>query len=262
MRGFPAPQKPSPFLYTATVRLTFFGTRGYVEESSRTHSGHSAILVEANRFRLLCDFGENRKGLLAKIRPDAIFVSHAHPDHGWGLWEGTDLPVYASAVTHEILKELPLLNRVVVAPREEVAIGPFRLAAHPTIHSVRCPAVGARLALDGFTFVYSADIVAFEDPDAALAGADFYLGDGSTLTDSLVRRHQSGVLIGHTTVRAQLGWLARHGIVRAAFSHFGRGPIEMGDEALRATVAKLAAANPPGCAVTVAEDGLEIEIGP
>ena len=244
------------------MRLTFHGTRGYVEESSRSHTGHSAFVLEAKRFRLLCDFGENRKGLLAKIRPDAIFVSHAHPDHGWGLWEGTDLPVYASAVTHEILKELPLLNRVVLEPREEVAIGPFRLAAHPTIHSVRCPAVGARIALDGFTFVYSADIVAFEDPDAALSGADFYLGDGSTLTGSLVRRHKSGVLIGHTTVRAQLGWLARHGIVRAAFSHFGRGPIEMGDDALREAIEKLAGANPPGCAVAVAHDGLEMDVGP
>ena len=49
-----------------------------------------------------------------------------------------------------------------------------------------------------------------------------------------MRRHASGVLIGHTTVRAQLGWLARHGVLRAVFSHFGKGPIEMGDDALKA----------------------------
>lgn len=243
------------------MRLQFYGTKGYVEESSRAHAGHSAFVLEEQGFRLLCDFGENRKGSLAKVRPDAIFVSHAHPDHAWGLWEGTDLPVYASAATHDLLRELPLLNRVVLAPREPVAIGPFRLAAQPVIHSVRCPCVGARIELGGFTLVYSADIVAFEDPDAALAGADFYIGDGSTLTDSLVRRHQSGVLIGHTTARAQLGWLARHGVLRAVFSHFGQGPIEMGDEALAAALEKLAAANPPGCAVTAAYDGLEMAVG-
>lgn len=256
------PPNPASILYTASVHLTFYGTRGYVEESSRTHAGHSAFVLEAKRFRLLCDFGDNRKGMLPKIRPDAIFVSHAHPDHGWGLWEGTDLPVYASAVTHELLRELPLLNRVVLEPREAVSIGPFRLEAHPTIHSIRCPAVGARIEAGRFTFVYSADIVAWEDPEAALRDADFYLGDGSTLTGSLVRRHKSGVLIGHTTVRAQLGWLARYGIVRAAFSHFGKGPIEMGDDALREAVMKLASANPPGCAVTVAHDGMEMEVGP
>jgi len=243
------------------VRLEFFGTRGCVEESSAAHSGHSAFVLEAKGFRLLCDFGENRKGMLARIRPDAIFVSHAHPDHGWGLWEGTDLPVYASAVTHELLRELPLLNRVVLAAEEPVAIGPFGLTPFPVIHSIRCPCVAARIVLDGFATVYSGDIVAFEDPDSALAGADLYIGDGSTLTGSLVRRHANGVLIGHTTVRAQLGWLSRHGILQAVFSHFGKSPIEMGEEALGQALADLAEANPPGCRVTAAHDGLELEIG-
>ncbi len=243
------------------MKLHFYGTRGYVEESSRAHFGHSAFVLEAKGFRLLCDFGENRKGMLEKIRPDAIFVSHAHPDHGWGLWEGTDLPVHASAITHELLRELPLLDRIVLAPGKAVSIGPFRLTPFPVIHSIRCPCVAARITLDGFTVVYSGDIVAFEDPEAALSEADLYIGDGSTLTGSLVRRHSSGVLFGHTTVRAQLGWLARHGIVRAIFSHFGKGPIEMGEEVLREKLGKLSAANPPGCAVTVARDGLELEVG-
>ncbi len=244
------------------MRLEFFGTRGYVEESSAEHFGHSAFVLEAKGFRLLCDFGENRKGKLAKIRPDAVFVSHAHPDHGWGLWEGTQVPVYASAVTHELLRELPLLNRVVLVPEEPVAIGPFRLTPFPVIHSIRCPCIAARIALGRFTVVYSGDVVAFEDPDTALAAADLYIGDGSTLKGSLVRRHESGVLIGHTTVRAQLGWLSRHGILQAVFSHFGKGPIEMGQEALGEVLADLAAANPPGCRVTAAYDGMEMEIGP
>ena len=91
-RGHWTPERRIP------VRLHFYGTKGYVAESSRAHAGHSAFVLEAEGFRLLCDFGQNRKGMLAKIRPDAIFVSHAHPDHAWGLWEGTSLPVYASAV--------------------------------------------------------------------------------------------------------------------------------------------------------------------
>ncbi len=243
------------------MRLRFYGTKGNVPESSREHAGHSAFVLEAKGFRLLCDFGENRKGMLEKIRPDAIFVSHAHPDHCWGLWEGTDLPVHASAATHGLLAEVPLLSRVVLAPGEPVAVGPFRLTAVPVIHSIRCPCVAARIELDGFTLVYSADIVAFEDPDTALSGVDFYVGDGSTLTGKLVRRHETGVLIGHTTVRAQLGWLARHGILRAAFSHFGKDPIEMGEEALRKALGELAAANPPGCTVTAAYDGLEMDVG-
>jgi len=241
------------------VRFHFYGTKGYVEESSPAHSGHSAFTIEEGGFRLLCDFGENRKGMLEKIRPDAIFVSHAHPDHSWGLAEGTDAPVHASAITHEITKDLPIGKRVTLEPGVPAAAGPFRITAHPVVHSIRCPCVAGRIEIGGRTVVYSGDVVAFEDPETALAGADLYVGDGSTLKGSLVRRHQSGVLIGHTTVRAQLGWLAKHGIRRAIFSHFGKGPIEMGEPALKEALSELAEEKAPGCRVTAARDGLSIE---
>jgi ribonuclease BN (tRNA processing enzyme) len=244
------------------MRLQFYGTKGYVEESSSAHAGHSAFVLEETGFRLLCDFGQNRKGMLSKIRADAVFVSHAHPDHAWGLEEGTDAPVYASAITHELLAKFSIRNRVALSPGSPADLGPFRLTAFPVLHSVRCPGVAARIAIGGFTLVYSGDIVAFEDPETALTGADLYIGDGSTLTGSLVRRHnKSGTLIGHTTVRAQLGWLGRHGVPRAIFSHFGKGPIEMGEAALAEALAELATSPPPGCAVIAAQDGMELEIG-
>jgi ribonuclease BN (tRNA processing enzyme) len=242
------------------VKVRFYGTKGYVEESSKAHAGHSAFVLEHNGFRLLCDFGQNRKGMLAKIKPDAVYISHAHPDHGWGLWEGTEVPVYASEVTHELLKEMPILNRVRVFTESSVDVGPFRLTPFPVIHSVRCPCMAARIEGHGLTLVYSGDIVAFENPDGALSGADVYIGDGSTLKGSLVRKHPSGALIGHTTIRAQLGWLSRYGVLRAIFSHFGKGPIEMGEDALKEALETLAAEKPPGCTVTAAHDGLEMEI--
>jgi len=242
------------------MRLRFYGTKGYVEQSSHAHSGHSAFTIEAKGFRLLCDFGQNRKGLLEKIRPDAIFVSHAHPDHAWGLEEGTKAPVYASAITHEITRDLPIGERMTLEPGRSVAVGPVRLTAFPVIHSVRCPCVAARIETPDGTVVYSGDIIAFEDPERALRGADLYVGDGSTLRGSLVRRHASGVLMGHTTVRAQLGWLGKYGIPRAVFSHFGKGPIEMGEPALKVSLAELAAEKAPACDVTAARDGLTLSI--
>ena len=242
------------------MRLRFYGTKGYVEERSRAHSGHSAFTIEAEGFRLLCDFGANRKGLLKSIRPDAVFVSHAHPDHAWGLEEGTKAPVHASAITHEITKDLPIARRVTLEPGKAVSLGPLRITAFPVVHSVRCPCVAARIELGGETIVYSGDIIAFEEPSTALAGAGLYIGDGSTLKGSLVRRHASGALMGHTTVRAQLGWLGKFGVARAIFSHFGKGPIEMGEPALTEALAELAREKAPGCRVTAARDGLSLEI--
>jgi hypothetical protein len=66
--------------------------------------------------------------------------------------------------------------------------------------------------------------------------------------------------MGHTTVRAQLGWLAKFGISRAIFSHFGSGPIAMGEPALKDALAVLAAEKAPGCRVSAARDGLKVEV--
>jgi ribonuclease BN (tRNA processing enzyme) len=242
------------------VRLTFYGTRGFVEESSRAHRGHSAFVLESAGFRLLCDFGANRRGMLSRMRPDAIFVSHAHPDHGGGLAEGAPAPVYASAVTHRIQADLPYRDRCVLSPGRAVAIGPFRLTGFPVVHSVRCPCMAARIQAEGKTLVYSGDIVAFPNPRRVLTGADVYVGDGSTLTGSLVRRHPSGALIGHTSVRAQLGWLAEASVPRAVFSHFGRGPIGLSQHALQRALQDLAAVKAPGCRVTAARDGLSLQV--
>ena len=242
------------------MRLHFYGTKGYVDESSDAHAGHSAFTVEAGGYRLLCDFGQNRRGLLETIRPDAIFVSHAHPDHAWGLEEGTAAPVYASAITHELTAKFPIENRIVLEPGRTVAAGPFRLTAATVLHSVRCPGIGVRLEVQGRILVYSGDLVSFEDPEAALDGAEIYVGDGSTLTGSLVRRHSSGALLGHTTIRAQLGWLAKRGIGRAVFSHFGSEAIGMGEEALSEALAKLGSERLPGGEVTAARDGRILEL--
>ncbi len=246
-----------------SMRLRFYGTRGYVEARSPAHAHHSAFTVEAAGFRLLCDFGESLRGTLASIAPDAIFVSHGHPDHSWGLSEGTSSPVLASEDTHALLSEYALAKRIVLSPGRPHAAGPFRVTPYRVVHSIRCPCIAARIETPEGTLVYSGDIVSFEDSDAAdeaLGGADVYVGDGSTLTGSLVRRHPGGALVGHTTVRAQLGWLSRAGVPRAVFSHFGEEPIAMGDRALAAALKKLGAARAPDCRIFTARDGKEILI--
>ena len=245
--------------------LRFFGTKGYVDAKSRSHAGHSAFTVEAAGFRLLCDFGENRRGQLAKIAPDAVFVSHAHPDHAWGLAEGTDVPVLASEISHALLSHFPISTRLRASPGISQAVGPFRVTTFEAVHSIRCPCIAARIETPEGTLVYSGDIVSFETAaarDRALAGADVYVGDGSTLTASLVRRHASGALVGHTTIRAQLGWLGKAKVPVAVFSHFGEEPIRMGDRNLNRAMEELAGKAAPGCRALVARDGSEFELRP
>ena len=43
-----------------------------------------------------------------KIKPDAIVITHAHPDHSWGLKEGSPCPVFATSASWEIMKKFKI----------------------------------------------------------------------------------------------------------------------------------------------------------
>ena len=166
--------------------------------------------------------------------------------------------MFASAETHRLLADFRSRTASSWSLGVPLTAGPFRLTAFPVVHSVRCPCVAARIETPDGVVVYSGDVVSFETAaaaDEALADARVYVGDGSTLTGSLVRRHPSGALVGHTTVRAQLGWLAKAAVPRAIFSHFGEEPIAMGYRALGKALKELAAAKAPDCRVEAARDG-------
>ena len=98
----------------------------------------------------------------------------------------------------------------------------------PVEHSTRAPAGGYRIVAGEATVFYVPDVVSIHGPKRALRGANLYVGDGSTIEHSLVRR-VGGHLVGHTPIRTQLGWCAEHGVPRALFTHCG-SEIVSGDE--------------------------------
>ena len=118
--------------------------------------------------------------------------------------------------------------------------------------------MAARLEVSGHVVVYSGDIVAFGAPAEALADARLYVGDGSSLTASLVRRHPSGVLVGHTTVRAQLGWLSRKRGCPARCFDLG-GTIGLGDTGARGALSNRAAERDQDCEVSPRGTALELD---
>lgn len=47
----------------------------------------------------MLDCGADWLGRVARLRPSAIVLTHAHPDHAAGLADGAPCPVYATAET-------------------------------------------------------------------------------------------------------------------------------------------------------------------
>jgi glyoxylase-like metal-dependent hydrolase (beta-lactamase superfamily II) len=63
------------------MHLHFLGTRGEIEVRTRQHRMHSALLVSHRTGRVMIDCGLDWLRKLRRLRPDAIVLTHAHPDH-------------------------------------------------------------------------------------------------------------------------------------------------------------------------------------
>jgi phosphoribosyl 1,2-cyclic phosphodiesterase len=202
------------------VQLTFLGTCGEIERRTRRHRRHSALLIQAGCARVLLDCGADWQDRIDQLRPSAIVLTHGHPDHAWGLAVGAPCPVFATEATWPLLAVYPIPQRRLMPIREPLDIGGLVFEAFPVDHSTRAPAVGYRIAYAGSCFFYVPDVIAIHDRKAALGGVALYIGDGSAVARSLVRR-SAGALVGHTSIRAQLGWCEDEGVRQALFTHCG-----------------------------------------
>lgn len=208
------------------TKLVFLGTKGEIEESSPKHRYHSSLLIISSETSLLIDYGRLRKCSLEEIEPNAILITHAHPDHYAWLKENikTEIPVYLTEETLDYGMYLPE-NKQVIVPGREFEVGPFKCLPYWVIHSIRCPAVGYKIAVPEKTIVYNSDVVDIIEKENILKGVDYYIGDGSSLRANLVRRRVDR-LFGHTRITTQISWCQKYGISHIIFTHLGKETIE------------------------------------
>src|SRR5690606_38643238 len=159
------------------MKLTFLGTRGYIEARSERHFRLSSLLVSYRRRRIMVDAGEDWLGHVEAVDPHAIVITHAHPDHAWGLKEGAPCPVWAPEITWNEMGTYPVAARHVLHHRVPVGIGGITFEAFPVEHSTVAPAVGFRIKAGRAVIFYSPDVVYIHDRAEALRGARLYVGD-------------------------------------------------------------------------------------
>jgi glyoxylase-like metal-dependent hydrolase (beta-lactamase superfamily II) len=128
------------------VKLTFLGTRGEIEARTSRHHMHTSLRVSYRGSEVMVDCGADWLGQLDDLRPEAVFVTHAHPDHAWGLKEGALCPVHATEEAWRLMQGYDIRDRRVVEHQTAIKVGGIVFEAFPVEHSVRAPAVGYRIS--------------------------------------------------------------------------------------------------------------------
>lgn len=213
------------------TKLTFLGTKGEIEEYSKDHKYHSSLLLTSQKVRLLIDYGTLHRYELEELDPCAILITHAHPDHYIWLKKEveTETPIYLTKETFDYGEFRPK-NCKVIQQDEKFKLPPFEILPYKVLHSIRCPAVGFRIRTsDEKTLLYNPDVVNISDKDRILEGVDCYIGDGSSVKKSLVRR-RGDKIFGHTRVTTQINWCKKHNIDKVIFTHLGKEAIEKEEE--------------------------------
>lgn len=205
----------------------------------------------------MIDCGADWLARFKAVTPTAIVITHAHPDHAFGLARGAPCPVYATEETWSLLEHFPVADRRIVHPREPFSIGGMSFEAFPVDHSLRAPAVGYRVQAGRAAFFYVPDLVAIRERPEALRGVALYIGDGATVTRSMVRR-RGEALIGHAPIVAQLRWCKAEGVARAIFTHCGSEIVRSDTRAVEARVRALGLEQ--GIDARLAHDGLAISL--
>ncbi len=225
----------------ADIKLTFLGTRGEIEEYSKKHKYHSSLLIEYKKFKLLIDYGTLQKYTLERLKPNAIIITHAHPDHYvWTVKNPksikgikTQIPVYLTKETLDYGKFKPENPRVIKS-NKKFRLGPFSISPFRVIHSIRCPGVGFKISVnkEGIKkrIIYTGDVVDIINKNKILRNIDYYIGDGSSIRANLVRRKVIGKQVkffGHARITTQINWCKKAGIEKnkVIFTHLGKETI-------------------------------------
>jgi phosphoribosyl 1,2-cyclic phosphodiesterase len=244
-----------PISKESRLKILFLGTKGLVDIKSPQHAMHTSTLFSYKGFDLLVDFGLDWRDKIDDIGPNAVLLTHAHPDHAGGLQTITSIPVYLTEDTWKIISNYPIIRPRIIEPKKIIEIGPFTVKAFPVSHSIKAPAVGFIINAGTDRVAYFPDVLSIEDREEALKDVDLYIGDGSAIEKQLVRR-KDGEVYGHAQISTQINWLKEAGVKKAVFTHFGEEAIQLPMSVLKQKLKQL---GEPEVSVVPAVDNATLE---
>jgi glyoxylase-like metal-dependent hydrolase (beta-lactamase superfamily II) len=239
------------------MKILFAGTRGYIDAQTKRHKHHTATIIIHKNKHILIDCGLDWLDKINRLKPDAILLTHAHPDHAWGLQNGAPCPVYATKESWHIINDYPLHDRHVVIPRKRFRLFGVTIQAFAVQHSILAPAVGYRISCGKKAIFVAGDLVFIHEQKEALHNIALYIGDGASIIHPRVRR-KGKILFGHSPISTQLTWCKKNKVPTAYFTHCGTQVVTGNTRMINKIVRDLGTKR--NVDAHVSYDGLEIEV--
>jgi phosphoribosyl 1,2-cyclic phosphodiesterase len=156
-----------------------------------------------------------------EYKPEALLLTHAHPDHAGGIKKGSFCLTYASHDTIEKLASYPIKQFIHVSYNCSYKIADvFNCTPYFVEHSINAPAVGWKITDGTTTIFYVPDVAKIKDL-SILNGVDYYIGDGAIITRSMLVRKKNHHITGHTSIKEQTAWCTKAGIKNMIITHCG-----------------------------------------
>jgi len=195
------------------MKIKILGTRGEIKISAPHYLNHSGILLDG---KIMLDLGEEE---FLKENPQAIFITHLHPDHAFFIEEkvifSSPIPIFAPE------KNLYCPDIRVISKTQ--AVGAYQITPIPTLHSKRVKSQAYLIQKGNQKILYTGDLIWIEKKyHPYLKNLDLVITEASFLKKGgMVRRDKkTGEIFGHNGAPDLIHFFKRF-TSRIIFVHFG-----------------------------------------
>ncbi len=242
------------------MKLTFLGTRGGIIARSKLHNKHSTLIIGSQGHHIMIDCGTDWLKWIPliqkKYKPEALLLTHAHPDHAAGLKRGSFCLTFASHQTIQDLASYPIKQFIHVSYGCSYKIAKV-LTCTPYFveHSINAPAVGWKISDGTTTIFYVPDVAKIKDL-SILNDVDYYIGDGAIIERSMLVRKKDHHITGHASIKEQINWCAKADVKNIIITHCGTEIVAADKAQIIKQLRQLA--KPYNIRIRLAYDGLTI----